>query len=60
LEILRLRAFAHAWQDEKRERREDETAPSGTMHDWVVRIQQRLLDSDAQAALADMRALRAS
>lgn len=48
---MRQRAFATAWQDSKRPRKDDEEAPTGGMQEWVRRIQ-HLQDADV---LADVR-----
>jgi hypothetical protein len=58
---MRLRSFARTWADLKRERREDEEAPSGPMVDWCTRIQ-RIRDQDAiddaKRAIEAMKAAR--
>jgi hypothetical protein len=50
---MRLRAFARAWEDDKRPAQDGELVQRGAMHDWVTRIKQR----QAESALADVRAL---
>jgi hypothetical protein len=59
MEILRQRAFANAWEESKRPRREDEDALSGPIFEWVARVAERLTFDDMSDALADLRRIRA-
>jgi hypothetical protein len=59
MEILRQRAFASAWEDSKRPRRDDEEPPTGAIYDWVSRIAERIAFADVGDALADLRRIRA-
>ncbi len=50
---MRLRAFASAWQDSKRPRKDDEEVQTGGMQDWVRKVQ-HLKDEDVLADVKRM------